>query len=454
VVLVVGSEQKRDFTHVGPGTPATAWRRDSRWDRGDAVSLDGVSRLVVVAAHPDDESLGAGGLISTATRLGVPVRIVCATDGEGSHPDSPTRTPQQLAAQRVEEGVAAAGILGVDAVDRLGLPDGGVAERQDDLTRRLVEVVGDGREAVIVSPWRRDGHPDHEAAGRAAAAAARRTGADLWEYPVWFWHWGLPDEAPWSSLHPFGLDEDAIRSKRAAIQAHRSQVEPLSALMGDETLLPASLLAHFVDGPEHYLRTASVDCADESLDRLHEDEADPWGVESRWFEQRKRDLVLAVLPRPRFTRTLEVGCSTGALAEALAERSERVLAVDSSPAALAAARSRFADDERVTVELLDVPHDWPQDATFDLVVVSEVGYFLSPASLDALVQRIAGSLSADGVVVLCHWRHPVEGWVLDAEDVHRRFEDPTLPPLSASYRDRDVEMRVHTDERGWPDPLL
>jgi LmbE family N-acetylglucosaminyl deacetylase len=259
----VSSVEKRDFTHVGPGTPAITWRRHPGWNHGDPLSLDGVRRLVVVAAHPDDESLGAGGLISTATRLGVRVQIVCATDGEGSHPDSPTRTPVDLAAQRVEEGVAAARILGVDAVDRVGLPDGGVAGHQDALTRRLVEVVGDGREAVLVAPWRRDGHPDHEAAGRAAAVAARRTGADLWEYPVWFWHWGLPDDAPWSSLRRFELDEEATQGKRAAIRAHRSQVEQLSDLEGDETLLQPALLAHFVDGPERFLRTAAEDVGDE-----------------------------------------------------------------------------------------------------------------------------------------------------------------------------------------------
>jgi LmbE family N-acetylglucosaminyl deacetylase len=165
---------------------------------------------------------------------------------------------------RAEEARQAAQALGVavELVHRLGLPDGGVAEQEDGLTSRLVEVVGDGRGTVILAPWRRDGHPDHEAAGRAAAAAARRTGADLWEYPVWFWHWGSPEDAPWTTLSPFELDAQARTAKRAAIRAHASQVAPLSSLQGDETLLPPEFLAHFEDGPEHYLRTASVDCPD------------------------------------------------------------------------------------------------------------------------------------------------------------------------------------------------
>ena len=213
------------------------------------------------------------------------------------------------------------------------------------------------------------------------------------------------------------------------------------------------MLAHFEGSHEHFLRTASADCVDDSLDRLHEQQADPWGTESRWYERRKRDLVLAMLPTPHFQVALEVGCSTGALAEALAARAARVVAVDRSVAALAAARRRFREEPRVSVLELDVPHDWPQDLELDLVVVSEVGYFLSPAELDALVERIVATLAPGGVVVLCHWRHEVEGWVLGADDVHRRFEDSRLPPLSATYRDRDVEIRVHADERGWPDPL-
>ena len=82
------------------------------------------------------------------------------------------------------------------------------------------------------------------------------------------------------------------------------------------------------------------------------------------------------------------------------------------------------------------------------MVISEVGYFLSPAALDRLVERVAGSLSADGVVVLCHWRHPVQGWVMNADEVHRRFAEGPVPPLQAHYTDRDVELRVHAAT--WP----
>ena len=112
---MVGSEEPWNFTQVGPGTPAMVWRRHADWGRGEPLSLEGISRLVVVAAHPDDETLGAGGLIATAARLGCAVDIVCATDGEHSHPYSPTHTPEELGRIRVEEARLAAEVLGADA---------------------------------------------------------------------------------------------------------------------------------------------------------------------------------------------------------------------------------------------------------------------------------------------------------------------------------------------------
>ncbi|MCW2867942.1 MAG: methyltransferase protein, partial [Marmoricola sp.] len=139
MVLVVSAESSRParpgagapavaFTHAGPGTPARAWREDPRWDAVRPLTLHGVARLVVVAAHPDDESLGAGGLVATAVRAGLTVSLVVATAGEGSHPGSPTHAPADLARRRRQETDAAARALGLDpghGVRQLDLPDGG-----------------------------------------------------------------------------------------------------------------------------------------------------------------------------------------------------------------------------------------------------------------------------------------------------------------------------------------
>ncbi len=413
------------------------------------LDLTGVRRLVVVAAHPDDESLGAGGLTATATTAGVPTLLLVATCGEGSHPLSTTHTRAQLARTRRRELDAAAAELGLaeSAVTVLDVPDGEVGRHLDDIVAAMVDLVGDGRGVLIAAPYRADGHPDHEAMGRGAAAAAHRTGAMLAEYPIWMWHAADPREVPWERFARLPLSSEIREAKRAAVASHASQVKPLSHRPGDETLLPPHVLAHFA-GDEFFALTAAEDAADGRLDRLHTEQPDPWGAETRWYEERKRSLLLAALPRRRFTRALEVGCSTGVLAMALSGRVDFLVAVDSSAAAVSTARDRLPAS--VDVRLLAVPQSWPE-GRFDLVVVSEVGYFLSPAELDDLVRRVASCLEPAGVVALCHWRHPIRGWPLDAARVHSAFAGGELPPVAASYRDRDVEIVVHAAAEHWLD---
>lgn len=439
------------FSHREPGTSADRWRDHPRWPVTGSPdrALAGIARLLVVAAHPDDETLGAGALVATAAARGIPVELLVLTDGEGSHPNSPTIGPDDLASLRRGEALAAAAALG-SALDLtlLGLPDGVLSgHHEEDVTREVVRRLGDARDALIVAPWRRDGHPDHEAAGRAAAAAAVRTGARLLEYPVWFWHWADPDDAPWDHLLALGFDEVTANRKTRAVAAHRSQVAPLSPAPGDEVLLGPELLEHFPGDREVFVREAPTD---PTLDDLHIEQRDPWGVTHRWYEQRKRDLVLAALPRARFARGLDLGCSRGELAADLARRCDALLAVDRSPAAIA--RAREVVPATVEVALLDLPAQWP-DGSFDLVVLSEVGYFLSPIALERSFDRVAGCLAERGVVVLCHWRHPIDGWVLDGADVHARaLRSPSLPPLMARYRDDDVEILVLAQPADRPDP--
>jgi LmbE family N-acetylglucosaminyl deacetylase/SAM-dependent methyltransferase len=440
----------RSFTHGDEGTPAALWAAWTSEANLPEMDLSAVRRLVVVAAHPDDESLGAGGLIATAVALGLPTRLLVATAGEGSHPASPTHPPEVLARLRRDELAAAAGALGLEesAVTTMAIPDGQVAGHGDEITAAIVDLVGDGRNTLLVAPYGADGHPDHDAMGRCAAAASHRTGAVLGEYPIWLWHAGHSRDMPWSRLVRLPLTASAQAAKRAALACHASQVRPLSDQPGDETILPDTVLAHFTRDEEVFALTAPADAADGRLDQLHAEKADPWGAQSSWYEERKRSLLLAALPRRSFARALEVGCSTGVLAQSLKDRADSLVAVDSSPAAMSLARDRLGDD--ADLRLMAVPHDWPE-GRFDLVVVSEVGYFLSPTELHGLVQRVVSCLTPDGVVVLCHWRHPVRGWPLDAAQVHDAFRRADLPPPAASYLDRDVEIVVHAEPHEWPD---
>jgi LmbE family N-acetylglucosaminyl deacetylase len=180
----------------------------------------GVARLVVVAPHPDDETLGVGGCASAFAATGGVVLVVSVTDGEAA-PVSCT----DLAAVRRRELRAAVGCLAPAArIERLALPDGGLADRHDELTRRLSSLLHAGD--LVLAPYVDDGHPDHDACGRAAQAASSLTGSSCWMYPVWAWHWHDPQTSP-IGAHGVRIEMsgEAARRKAAAISCYRSQLE-------------------------------------------------------------------------------------------------------------------------------------------------------------------------------------------------------------------------------------
>ena len=430
------------FTHTEAGTPATAWTRRLNQTALPSLSsepgFEALDRLVVVAAHPDDETLGAGLISADLARRGWEVEFIVLTRGENSHPHSPTTTPEQRAAQRSAEAALAAHILSPSIrLHPAAFADGELDEQHEAIVATIVDVGGDGQRTLLLAPWRHDGHPDHEAAGRAASAAAVRTAAMLAEYPIWLWHWSDPDELPYASTRRWSVNGSVREQKAAAIAAHRSQVAPLSPQPGDEVLLDAAFLEHFGGTDEHFI---VEDPIDDALDRLHADKDDPWGLDERWYERRKSDLLLACLPRERYDRALEVGCSRGSLSARLSRRADRVLAVDASEHAVELARRHVPSS--VEVACLRVPDEWPE-GQFDLIVVSEVGYFLSPAALERLWRAVGRALAPGGTVVLCHWRGDVRGWPLDGPRVHASVEDSGgLPPVRARYLEDDVELLV------------
>ncbi|MBM7413461.1 MULTISPECIES: PIG-L deacetylase family protein [Nocardiaceae] len=208
------------------GTPESAWRANGT--TYPDLAHDGLAHLVLVAPHPDDEVLGLGGWASTLATSGVPVTVVAVTDGGASHTPTPTRSRADLEAVRRAESDSALVDLGIVDVRRLSLPDGQVAEHELALVGALVGVldtVGRGASVWCATTLRGDGHPDHEAVGRASAAAASRNGCTLVEYPVWMWHWAEPgdDAVHWESARTITLDADAIARKEAAVSRFVSQ---------------------------------------------------------------------------------------------------------------------------------------------------------------------------------------------------------------------------------------
>jgi LmbE family N-acetylglucosaminyl deacetylase len=229
----------------GWGTPESAWAGSGVLEGIPAVSaaelLGAATRLVVVAPHPDDEALAAAGLMLAAAAAGLAVLVVAASDGTASHPGSARWTPEALAVARPQETAQALERLGLGSspVVRAGEPDGAV--RSDALAGVLDRVVEPGD--LLLVTWRGDGHPDHEAAGTAAAAVADRRGLPLLEAPVWTWHWAVPDDprVPWERAVRLPLSPAAQEAKRRAVDAYRSQLEPDPALEVGAVLPPPHL---------------------------------------------------------------------------------------------------------------------------------------------------------------------------------------------------------------------
>ena len=429
------------FDSAEPGTPAALWFADDRLPGLPSLELAGIEHLVVVAAHPDDESLGAGALIAEAAQRGIPVTVIIVTDGAASHPDSPTTTPEELRRMRTAEALLAVHRLSPDAeAHLLAFPDGAVAENREAIRTAIGDLLPDtagttdtgtaGPDAsvLLVAPWRGDGHADHTVVGEICAEFALAASVDLLEYPIWLWHWAAPDDAlvPWSRFVALSPRGDALARKQNAVDAYASQAEPLSDQPGDEAMLLEPFLENFRGKRELFVRDlpAAPDAGPVEnplgasyFDAIYERADDPWGFTDRWYEQRKRAVTLASLPEQRYRSALEVGCSIGVLTEQLAGRCDELLAVDVSQAAVQSARDRVAGEPGVRVELADVAADFPE-GPFDLVLLSEVGYYFEPDALERVLTASAASLAEGGTVVLCHWRHGVADYALRGDEVH------------------------------------
>ncbi|CAN5453091.1 PIG-L family deacetylase [soil metagenome] len=243
----------------GRGTEETSWQAWTGWSRADPVSCGDLvpegARLVVVAPHPDDEVLGAGGLISLASRSGRQVLVVGVTDGAASHPGSSLWPADELVDQRRFERLAALTVLGLrpPLVVCLGFGDGRVADGIAELSRRLVRIIK--ATDVVVSPWHLDGHPDHEATATAVADATTVIGAQHLQSPIWGWHWASPDadDLPGHGSAVLALDEVTVKRKQRALECFTSQITE-DPTTGAGPILPSWVLDRLTRNRELFLR--------------------------------------------------------------------------------------------------------------------------------------------------------------------------------------------------------
>ncbi len=378
----------------------------------DLHTITGGARLLIIAPHPDDESLGCGGLIAESCRRGMPPCVLFLTDGTQSHPGSRRYKSARLRDLREREGRR--------AVARLGLPgcrirfarvaDTRAAVRIGEMAERVAQLARQQGCAIVVAPWLHDPHCDHEAAQLIARAACAKAGMRLLSYPVW--GWTLPPEKrlPPDTIAGWRLDIAAhLPAKRRAIAAHASQHGGMIRDDPGGFRLPRNLLSIFDTPFETYLQTPveTGSWPDAVFDRIYAAAADPWNMRESAYEIAKYDATLAALPRRRFHVGFEPGCSIGVMTRRLAARCDALLAMDVAEAALARARAFCASLPAIEFARGRLPDDWP-DRTFDLVLLSEILYFLSPADLRRTAQRLCATLTEDGAALLVNWTGPTD----------------------------------------------
>lgn len=176
----------------------------------------------------------------------------------------------------------------------------------------------------------------------------------------------------------------------------------------------------------------------EYFEKVYAANDDPWDFQTSEYEAAKYQATLAALPRTNYENAFEIGCSIGVLTEKLAEKCENLLAVDVSEKALEQAKKRCRNLSNVRFQLMRFPEELP-DEKFDLILISEVGYYLSPADWEKAVNKIFAQLTENGQVALVHWTPFVHDYPQTGDEVHdsfAKFAENKLRSLSGKKADK------------------
>ncbi len=172
---------------------------------------------------------------------------------------------------------------------------------------------------------------------------------------------------------------------------------------------------------------------------------DPWGFQDRWYEQRKYALTLAALTRAHYGSVFEPGCSIGVLSAELARRCDRLLSCDLVDAAVEQARARLdaltGDHAATEVRQWDAQGEWPAGMV-DLVVISEMLYYLERDDAAAFVRRAVDHLTDSGEIVLVHWRQRVAEYPLTGDEAHEIACAASGLAVVGHYEDDDLRLDV------------
>lgn len=395
--------------------------------------MEDFGNLVVLAPHPDDESLGCGGLIATLADQGSDVSVVFVTDGSASHT---SRTHPKDLLRRIREREAEKACL------ELGVPRGNIhfmrepdsqlqhfgIDRLQGLAERIASLMERYRCSTLAVPWRRDPHPDHIQVHRLSELILKflRKSPIVLEYPIWLWTNGKRDDWPRTDeTTVFRLDiSEFLVNKRNAIQRHRSQLgmvvfdDPNGFELSKEYLVP------FMKPEEFFFinegRTNST-LAKAYFDNLYDGKDDPWNFKDSPYERIKYRASLSVLGEGQIGSALEIGCSIGIFTEMLAARCTHLLAIDISRAAIDQALLHCSSFENIEFQVEDVTDRFPNGG-YDLITCCEVGYYLDRKDLMELFENMHRHLNSRGRILLVHWTPFVPDYPLTGDIVHDQFE--------------------------------
>lgn len=431
----------------------------SFWDSAVPVRpefLKTIHSCLVLAPHPDDESLGCGGLIALLRAQGCRLTIVVTTDGSQSHPHSTAYSESARIALREEEMRQALSVLQVSEkhIHFLHGRDAALPGKDDPgfigLKRKLIDIIRDACPQLCLVPYELDPHCDHRSTWQlldASLQEVKNNGVTVWEYPIWLYqnaeYADIPDLKE-GELIAVGINA-FLSQKTAAIAAHRSQVSELISDDPKGFRLSTEMIGNFLTGKEYFMERQSLrkehTLSADYFQRLYEQQRDPWNFEASEYEREKYATTIAYLGRGIYRNALEIGCSIGVLTALLRNKCNRLLSIDISSTALEVAQNRLKDHPDVEFRLAAIPHEYP-DSSFDLVVMSEVGYYLSMGDLLATKRKIADSLLSGGTLIMVHWTHYVIDYPLTGDEVHEVFLNDPLFKSASSIRTKDYRLNV------------
>lgn len=210
-------------------------------------------------------------------------------------------------------------------------------------------------------------------------------------------------------------------------------------------------LANRLNAAETIKNDRASEYSESYFDALYQGNKDPWHYQTRWYEKRKRNICLSLLPQSQYGRAIELGCGNGVFSELLADRCQSLVSIDGNRQAVSLAKQRLAKincaqvihgiipDIFSTLPKLLLQHGAPTNnslqPTFDLIVISEILYYLSASDIDIVINWVQKHLASGGTLLCCHWRYAIEGFDMTGEKVHERLQNAfNLPANEPSQK--------------------